>query len=70
MIFNPCHSGAMRMAALCSSYDEVIAAPRCSFVRMVVGLVRSPGCLRAIGVDDESGIQVFDECQVRGGVIL
>ncbi len=70
MIFGPCHSGTMRMAALCLSYDEVITAPRCSSVRMLVVLVRSPRCFRAIGVDDESGIQVFDECQVRGGVIL
>ncbi len=35
-------ASAMRMAAFSSSYDEVIAAPRCCFVRRVVGLAGSP----------------------------
>ncbi len=35
-------SSAMRMAAFSSSYDEVKAAPRCCFVRRVVGLAGSP----------------------------
>ncbi len=36
------HSSAMRMTAFSSPYDEVIAAPRCCFVRRVVGLAGSP----------------------------
>ncbi len=63
------HYSAMRMAAFSSSYDEVIAAPRCCFVRRVVGLAGSPSvttiptprCCQTIGIDDESGIQVSDE---------
>ncbi len=35
------HSNARRMTAFSSSYDEVIAVPRCCFVRRVVGLA---GC--------------------------
>ncbi len=36
------HSSAMRMAAFSSSYDEVVAAPRCCFERRVGGLAGSP----------------------------
>ncbi len=32
------HSGAMRMVAFSSSYNEVVVTPRCCFVRRVVGL--------------------------------
>ncbi len=32
------YSSAMLVAAFSSSHDEVIAAPRCCFVRKVVGL--------------------------------
>ncbi len=35
------HSSAMHMAAFSSSYDEEVAAPRCSFVKRVVGSVGS-----------------------------
>ncbi len=33
---------SMQMAAFSLSYDEVIAAPRCWFVRRVVGLAGPP----------------------------
>ncbi len=36
------HSSAMRMAAFSSSYDEVMAAPRCCVVKRIVGLAGSP----------------------------
>ncbi len=36
------HSSAMSMATFSSSYDEVVAAPRCCFVKKVVGLAGSP----------------------------
>ncbi len=36
------HSSAKRIAAFSSSYNEVIAAPRCCFVRRVVGMIGSP----------------------------
>ncbi len=35
------HSSAMRIAAFCMSYDEVIAAPRYCFARRIVGLTES-----------------------------
>ncbi len=75
-------SSAMRIATSSSSYDEVIAAPRCCFVKVRgVGRVsfcyhhsrdtiQYPCCCRVIGVDDESGIQVSGDSQVDGGVIL
>ncbi len=36
------HSGAMRIAVSFTLYDEVVAAPRCCFVRRVVWLSGSP----------------------------
>ncbi len=61
----------MRKAAFSSSYDEVMAAPRCCVVKRIVGLAGSPfvttisarslSVPTVAGVDDESGIQVSDE---------
>ncbi len=65
------HSSIMPMAAFSSSYDERRGVGRVSFCYHHSRVtIKCPRCFRAIGVDDESGTQVSDECQVGDGVIL